>query len=106
MVNARVQVRIVLPPLRKRPKSVLCPATSGAFALLWKEPIINEVRGVASPSQSQSAFTNGVGKTISVDTFNGRASQGRDLDTLLREMVALGASDLHLKAAVPPIVRV
>src|SRR5580700_10918752 len=62
--------------------------------------------GGRKPVAIASAFTNGVDETISVDTFNGRASQGRDLDTLLREMVALGASDLHLKAAVPPIVRV
>ena len=41
-----------------------------------------------------------------MDSFNGRPAQGRDLDGLLREMVALGASDMHLKAAVPPIVRV
>jgi twitching motility protein PilT len=41
-----------------------------------------------------------------VESFNGRPAPGRELDSLLREMVALGASDMHLKAAVPPIVRV
>jgi twitching motility protein PilT len=33
-------------------------------------------------------------------------SSSLDLDTLLRQMVAMGASDLHLKAAAPPIARV
>ena len=28
-----------------------------------------------------------------------------DLDSLLRQMLALGASDLHLKAAAPPMAR-
>ncbi|HLN46837.1 MAG TPA: ATPase, T2SS/T4P/T4SS family, partial [Magnetospirillaceae bacterium] len=41
-----------------------------------------------------------------VDNSNGRPSTTLDLDSLLRQMLAMGASDLHLKAAAPPIARV
>src|SRR5579862_195351 len=63
-------------------------------------------RGSREAAAIAIRFDGGHRRDDTVDSFNGRASQGRDLDTLLREMVAMGASDLHLKAAVPPIARV
>ncbi len=93
--------RVTLDEERERQR--LTPQRNAAIPA---EPIAPPPAVRAEPMPASAAATRGVGATgDAIGSFDGSERSRAHLDMLLRKIVELGASDLHLRCGEPPITR-